>query len=38
MNKNLKSLFDKFERLGYNRNEVINALVDFYDQREEAFG
>jgi len=33
----LQKLFNKFERLGYNKNEVMNALVDFYDQKEEAY-
>jgi len=27
----LQKMFDKFERLGFNKNEVTHALVDYFD-------
>ena len=36
MNK-LQQMFEKFERLGYKQDQIINALTEYYDKQETSF-
>ena len=34
MKEELINLFDKFDRLGYNKDQVLSALEEYFDKKE----